>query len=840
MNATRMRLSALTRIALAGCGLAVATPPAAFAQGMMEEVVVTARQREESITDVPATITAFSAETIEAAGIQRAEDFISLTPGVTMVDTAEVGDTQVSIRGINGARDGEANFAFIVDGVLYTNPSAFNREFADLQQIEVLKGPQGAIYGRSASSGAIIVTTKAPTNEIDGDFKVSAGSQNTYYVSASGGGPLVQDELFGRVHVDYRTTDGFYKNTFLREDNVDDLENYNVSGKLTWQPRDDLTVDFRGHYGEVDAAAIGFNANFNFAGIPAGTIPGGVPLNADVNNHQFVFQPNIDPSNEQEAMDFSVKFDWDLDFANLTGWFLYSDIEQSFLADGTSGAFGFFATEPSCIASTTALFNQGVTLPAPQFLGPGPAFPASFFGPYTPTTCDGYQYQVRDQDDRSFEFRLTSKSDQRLRWQVGFYYLDLDREVGVGQLVDDGRTSLPQSLVNPLTEALVHDEFNTEVWAVFGNVQYDVTDDVEVGLALRYDREDREASSLVPGPNVQRSTFIDYTVAAFGCEDGMAGSPLNPAFVSCAGGVATTSNTIPDRTDVWDEIQPKVDLSWDATDDLTLFASWGRGFKSGGFNNLGSSATVNLFFNNPAVNAGLSISDSFEKETSDAFEVGFKAALIDGRLRVEGAVFHTMIEDMQFFNFFVGPFGLLRVVSNIDEVSITGGEFAADLAVTENLNTYFGFGLVNGVIDKNNNRPYTEGNEVPYAPEYTLNFGTQYVLPAFHMGADLLLRADYNIVGPTWFSTPQAGDFTPGLFSGLLGPMEHRLSRRDAYGILNVRAGLEKNGIGLYAFVRNLMDKEYLEEVIPAPEFGGSFIHPGNQRAWGFELSYQF
>ena len=101
-------------------------PSVAMAQ--LEEVVVTARARTESLQDVPATVTAFTEGQIENMGIARAEDFVYMTPGVTFVNSVEVGDSQLAIRGINGARDAEANFAFIVDGVLYTNPSAFNRE----------------------------------------------------------------------------------------------------------------------------------------------------------------------------------------------------------------------------------------------------------------------------------------------------------------------------------------------------------------------------------------------------------------------------------------------------------------------------------------------------------------------------------------------------------------------------------------------------------------------------------------------------------------------------------------------------------------------------------------
>lgn len=850
----KRKLSQLLSVAiLVGLPLASTTMNVG-AQGVTEEVVVTARQREESITDVPASITAFSAETIERAGIQRAEDFISLTPGVTMVDSAEVGDTQVSIRGINGARDGEANFAFIVDGILHTNPSAFNREFADLRQIEILKGPQGALYGRSAASGAVIVTTNDPSNEFSGEFKASAGSQESYLVSGAVSGPLIQDQLFGRIHFDYRETEGFFKNSFLGNSKiVDDFENWNINGRILWEPTEDLSVDMKGHYGEVDAAAISFNAAF---AIPVfGFIPPGQPLFADVNAHQFAFQANRDPSNDQESKDFSIKIDYDMDWATITSWFLYSDIEQAFLADGTSGAFLFFAAEPSCVSSTAAVFDQGVRLPPPQVLARSSTDPSTFLGPYTPTTCDGYQYQERNQEDFSFEFRLSSRGDQRLRWQVGMYYLDLEREVGVAQLVDDGRASLPESLLNPLTEALVHDEFNTEVWAGFANMQFDVTENFEAAVAIRYDRESREAESLVPPPSQQRSQFIDYTSAGNAfftgagavCEDGIAGSPLNPAFVNFSAGSGAScpiSNSIAGRDEVFDEFQPKISLRWDVTDDFTAFASWGRGFKSGGFNNLGSQSTIDLFFNNAQVNAGLSISDQFEKETSDAFEIGFKSTLGGGRVSLEGAVFHTMVDDMQFFNFFVGPFGLLRVVSNIDEVSITGFELAGRIDLTDQIDIFGGISWLDGEIDKNRNRPYTEGNEIPYAPEYTLNLGAEFVEPNAIMGADLVIRGDYSVVGPTWFSTVQANQ-TNGLFTNLplatsFGPNDFTLSERESYGIINLRGGLEKGNWGAHLFVRNLLNEEYLEEVIPAPEFGGSFIHPGNRRAWGAEVSYSF
>lgn len=144
--------------------------------GLQEVVVTTARQRAEVLLDVPATVDAFTAKDIKAAGIERPQDFIALTPGLSQVQTAEIGDIQVNIRGINTGRDTETNFALVIDGVLQTNPAALNQELNSISQIEVLKGPQGAVYGRNAVAGAIILSTRKPTDEFELDVGAGAGS----------------------------------------------------------------------------------------------------------------------------------------------------------------------------------------------------------------------------------------------------------------------------------------------------------------------------------------------------------------------------------------------------------------------------------------------------------------------------------------------------------------------------------------------------------------------------------------------------------------------------------------------------------------------------------------
>ena len=657
-------------------------PSAAMAQ--LEEVVVTARARTESLQDVPATVTAFTEGQIENMGIARAEDFVYMTPGVTFVNSVEVGDSQLAIRGINGARDAEANFAFIVDGVLYTNPSAFNREYPDLAQIEILKGPQGALYGRSAAAGAVIMSTKRPTQEREGSIKVGAAEHGTFYGSATIAGPL-GDDVAGRLTVTSRKTDGFLENVYLNDDVVNDYEETAVSARIVFDPTDTLSIDTKLRYSEVSAASIAFNAAFElpfFVGALAGLQDFGVDNTAasiDVNEFEWVYSPNVDPENEQETLEFSVKIDKQLDAGTLTAWALFSDQEQYFLADGTSGAFGFYDNLDHCqqTAADRSLFlGDNTPMQAPTFNLDGTAA-GRFLPPYSPTTCDGYQYQERNQRDLSFQLQYTSDSDQRLRWQAGMYFLHIDRRVGVAQLEDDNRAQLPRSFVNELTDALVLDDFETTVLSGFGSINYDMTDRMELSFALRYDIEDRKVKNAVPSPaDGAVSTRIDYCGNFFegGCTlNGapLGGTPWNPAFIDLDTGAV--SSRVADRSEEFDAIQPKVSLTYDVSENTTVFGSWGVGFKTGGFNNLGGTEIISLFLVNPD---GLPVAppEIYEEETSSSFEVGFRSTLLDGNLQLNAAAYHTEVDDMQFFEFYVGPFGLLRTVEGIDEVTIQGFE----------------------------------------------------------------------------------------------------------------------------------------------------------------------
>jgi iron complex outermembrane receptor protein len=831
------------------------------ASAQLEEVVVTARARAESLQDVPATVTAFTAGQIANMGVERAEDFIYMTPGVTFVNTVEVGDSSLSIRGINGARDAETNFAFIVDGVLYTNPSAFNREYPDLAQIEVLKGPQGALYGRSAAAGAVIMSTKRPTQEFEGSVKVGAAEYGTVYGTATIAGSLGSDTA-GRLTLTHRATDGFLENVYLNDDVVNDYSETAMSARIVMDPTDTLSIDAKLRYSEVSAASIAFNAAYEvpiFVGALAGLTGFGVDNTAasiDVNDFEFVYSPNVDPENEQETVEFSVKVDKQFDSGTMTAWALYSDQDQYFLADGTSGAFGFYDNLSHCQESAAArslFLGDNTPMQQPTFNLDGTAA-GRFLPPYSPTTCDGYQYQERNQRDISFQLQWTSNADQRLRWQAGMYFLNIDRRVGVAQLEDNGSGQLPRSFVNQFTDALVLDDFETTVLSGFGSINYDITDRMELSVALRYDVEDREVTNAVPSPaDGYVSTRINYCGAFFegGCTlNGapLGGTPWNPAFIDLETGAV--SARVDKRSEEFDALQPKISLSYDLSDNTTLFGSWGVGFKTGGFNNLGGTEIISLFLVNPD---GLPVAppEIYEEETSSSFEVGFRSTLLDGNLQLNAAAFHTEVDDMQFFEFYVGPFGLLRTVESIDEVTIQGFEVGASWQMTDGLRVDAGYSTIDGEIDAMTVRPYVAGNDVPNAAEFTANLALTWDQNIGNL--NLMARIEYayqgdisyHVVQGSDLDVPKSYDFeglpyeVPAMLFGGIGTSFSK-TKVDGYGITNLRVGIGGERWRVTAFARNLFDEEYIAEVIMAPEFGGAFVTPGAYRTAGVEVQWDF
>lgn len=848
------------------CGLAAApllmTPPVTQAAdpslGQLEEIVVTARQREERIQDVPVTITAFTHTEITDAGISRPQDFIALTSGVSVVHAAEAGDMQVNIRGINTGRDAETNFALVVDGVLQTNSMALNRELIGVAQIEILKGPQGAVYGRNAVAGAMIITTRKPDSALDGEVKAGYGTDGTYNASIYVGGPVAG--LRGSVQAYTTHTDGQFRNSLLGcDDCVDYFEESGGEGRLLFGLAGG-DVDFKAKYSRMESGAINFNASIALKDVAEAS--GFGALNEDPNHHAFVYLNNIKPENEQENVNLSLKGDWDVRPGTLTSYVAFNDQTNYFLTDGASGAFYLYALDPVCQASFAERAGRTPVPPPFNYGNPPPDMFSSFLPPYGPTTCDGYQYQQRDQKDASIEVRLTSPGDQRLRWLGGLYFANIDRQVVVSQGADLNQGTLAKAFIpaggpNP-TDLLYDDDFNSKVYAVFGQLAYDLSDGLELALALRYDYEDRSVDNNVPVCTDINTTDCRAQTPGFGAIWYPAGSGqpyINPAY-TVDETFATTG--IPSRSKSYSQLQPKLSASWKVTEDFNAYASYGYGFRSGGFNSSGSAATIAFAYGlagftplclgasytppscDPSSALNITdVRDDYTKEVSKAAEIGFKSFLGNRTISLNGAVFYTKVDDMQFFNFFAGPFGLLRAVTNLDEVTLQGFELDTQVNFGEYFSVHGGFGYTDSSIDRYNGRPYTKNNKVPYAPEYTGNLGAEFKYPVSD-GLRLLVRLDANFVGETWFH-PVQDERLPNLFTYFnFGQGDFARQKRDPYQSLNARVGVEGDRWSVTGWGKNVTDENYLQEIIPAPEFGGSFIHDSPGAAWGVDVSYRF
>jgi len=729
---------------------------------------VVARRRSEDLQDVPIAVTAFTASDIESAGITRPQDFISLTPNVSMVDTANIGDTQVSIRGQVSTRDAESTFAYVVDGVLITNPNGFNGELYDIEQIEILKGPQGALYGRNAVAGAIIVSTQRPTEEFEASVKGTLGEDNLKKGQLMVSGPLIDGELYGRLDGFYGKSDGQFKNTFTGDDDkVNYSEEEAVRGRLIWEPNERLSVDAIASYREVKGGAINFNVVF---ALPvAAEVVGNPDLYLDVNDQNFEYIFNVPSENKQETTFFSLKTDYQMESTTLTVTAAYDDMKEYLISDGTSAAFGGYSlgAEASQTACTDTYNSFDASLLQSPFYAVQNGLPPGTYDPaigglngllpaYSPTTCDGYQYQQRDQKSSSIEARLSSDEEGKLRWLAGLYYADIQRTVAVGYGADLGLgfrrdIYIPPNGPNP-TDQLFWDKFKTKVYAAFGQIEMDVGDKGELALAMRYDEEDRSVDNKVP--NVLNAQIFGQFGRA----------PINPAFDGSG------TDTIPNRDHAYSKFQPKVSYTYEFTDNLHAYASYGVGFRSGGFHSLGSEARVNGAFGRSPT-APEHVLDHYDKETTEPYELGLKSQWLDNRLRVNAATFYTEVDDYQFFNFFAGPFGLLRVVTNIDKVEIYGAEIDFAYALNNYLTISGGYGAISTEIKQNANRPYTEGNDIPYAPDGSGALSLDFSMPVFG-DLEWMTRLDWEYVGETWFHSVQE-DTTVNFFTDL----------SDVYGV---------------------------------------------------------
>jgi iron complex outermembrane receptor protein len=636
------------------CLLSLPMPAPAQTPEALDEVVVTARKRDESLHDVPVSVNAFSAAEIESAGIERPQDFIALTPNVTLVQTQNQGTSFITVRGISQARNSEPSVAVLIDGVLLANPSQFNQELFDIDHIEVLKGPQGALYGRNAIGGAIIIRTREPGDELAGKLQVGYDSGPGYKVRGSFGGPVGESKtLKFQASGSYFKTDGYIDNTFLHEE-ADPFRDASGRLKLLWEPNDAFRADLRLSYSQVHTQALYFN------------------ITESVNDTSLPVRVNNRGEDERNLYGASLKLDFTTPLGTLTSISAFDHLDELLTGD----QFNFLPIAESVLLQ---------------------------FG------ADQAQHQWLDVDAYSQELRLASASDARLRWIVGGYFIATDRFISTGNVFDFGTGVVPRVKRTPLPFfnpqfTFLADSQDNQAWAVFGDLSYDLTEQLEADVSLRYDRDDRENTTETP------AQFLPTPLAS-------------PGQV---------------RRKSWDDLQPKATLRYRPSDLWTFYGGYSRGFRSGGFNQTGVGA------------AGIAgIDDLFDQETADTIEAGVKGLLADRRVNVGLSLYHTTAKGSYFFVF--DPVTSTQNLGNLGKVEYRGLEFETSARAAEGLDVYLRLGLTHSEIKESTRAASDVGNQAPLVSKYTGNVGIQYRHALAGGGLHGVLRADYERIGPTYW-----------------------------------------------------------------------------------------
>ncbi|MEM1263785.1 MAG: TonB-dependent receptor [Pseudomonadota bacterium] len=639
--------------------------------GRLDEIVVTARRRDESALEAPLAVTVFNAEMIRDAGIQRVEDMIQLTPNVTIATSQGIGTNFVSIRGVTQVRNGESPVATIVDGVLQFSTLQFRQELFDIDSIEVVKGPQGAIYGRNATGGAIVINTRRPTNDSYGYVQLGVGNGDEYQIQGSYGGALVEDRWFGQISANYIDREGYLDN-ITRGEKADRFEDTTVRGRLIFEPGDSFSADLRASVQAHKGRGIGFQFQGinigpdNITATGFGTDTGPV----DANNVLPVRDNNVD-FGERDMIDLAAKLEWQIGPGTLVSTTSWTDIEEW----SDSDQFPY----------TNARSD-----------------PAVFF-------FDGTQTGFFELEAIQQELRYSVESD-RTRWEVGAYYLDWNRFVSLSTGTDTGQgiirlegrpTTDPR---NPTTSFLADDNNNTSI-AFFGSYDVELTEQLDLSLALRYDEEER----------VQDVSPLQFPAGQPGARN----------------------------EETFDKWQPKVTFRYQPTDTSNVYLTWGEGFRSGQFNQNGVGAA--------AAGIGLiGVSDVVQSEESESIELGYKSLFLDDRLQLNAAVFSTDVENQQFFSF-IGAISA-QILTTIDEVSLFGGEVDVQYLVNDALTIYGAYGFTDSEIDAYALDTTAVGNDAPYVAENTLNLGFQYEQPITDT-MELFVRTDYERRGEQFWDT---------------------------------------------------------------------------------------
>lgn len=587
------------------------------------EIVVTARKREENLIDVPIAITAVTSEQLDRANVDDVSDLAQQTPGLSFrqgfgrTGGGQGGDgpSRPSIRGMSNIL-GAANAAFFVDGI-YVSGNITSYQLDNLERVEVIKGPQSALFGRQTFAGAVNFVTRRPRNEIDGKVKLTYGQYD--HIEASGyiSGALIEDRLLFEVNARSYNFGGDYFNADNGKRDLGDQQTRSIGGKLIWSPSNSFEAVLNVGYAEDRDKGFpiqlqGSTANNCFLPQITGTtvVPGfgTVPVARGRTTGYFC--------GEIETPDF---FAYNIDEIEARG---FKGLKRDALRSNLKLEYTF--DNDWSIASITA-YNSSVNQQAydnTYQVIPSPAFPLSGFAP----TISGSRVK-----DFSEEFRILTPRDARVRALFGAYYYQ----------EDDGFRTNHNYQRN--ATYLIDTEDGVRNKSVFGLLEFDVTDRLTLTAEARY----------------QDEKIIGTTEAS------------TAAATTPVGVLLPTTQT---RFAKFDAFLPRFTARYALTDDWNVYGSAAKGNKPGGFNDLPTNARPQdiAFF----LSEGL---DTFDEESAWSYELGTKGSFLDKRAYFNVSAFYVDWKRQQLtrseaYVTTAGPAANAAFIQNAGESEIKGLE----------------------------------------------------------------------------------------------------------------------------------------------------------------------
>jgi iron complex outermembrane receptor protein len=852
---------------LALLSLLICTTPASVAiaqesELVLEEIVVTARKREESLQDTPISIAAFTGVELERQHIDRLDGIARQTPNLVFNTGTFTSGTNASasvwIRGI-----GQVDFTlttepgvgvYIDDAYVGTSIGSV-LDLVDIERVEVLRGPQGTLFGRNTIGGAISVTSKLPDDQFRSDVKVTTGSYDRIDARASINGPLT-DTLFANFAAATFNRDGFVDTpNAASSGKLGDIGRDVFRGALRFVPNDRFEANLTGDYSRARENSFPHVRIANYLGasladiaarrdptnpayrpppLPVGRAPSFVDLHNILVNIPFVpygYQPvyiappTIVPNpvfgQPSVGPDDLVDIEHD-DLVNPSFMDFATETDVWGLAFNWSYDFGW-----SSLKSITSYREIE-------------AHTAFDYGSVPVQTVKGQTVNDMDAEQFTQEFQLTGEAiDSRLNWLLGFYYFQLE---GL-DLNDVEFTS-----VRLLSGSKVDDDST----AGFAQVSFDITDRLSVTGGLRYTDEskkfiiDDECHELPKGP----ATLMDGTVVT--C------TPLqtiidpkftNPAFLTTINApvfpfsqdpnarlcclpitnaqgniVGLIPGTVPGFQVVprgtselsFSEWTPMASVAYQWTDDLMTYLSYSEGFKSGGF-------VQRVFPPKSEV-------PSFEPETATVYEVGFKWTGLEGRMRVNAAAFHTEYEDLHVQ---VND-GIAPVTRNAAAAEIDGFELEVTALPGAGWLVEAGVGYLDAgytELDPSENfvtdiREITLDSELAYTPEWSTHLGLQYSHRLGSAGGTLIGRVDWS--------------YRSEIFLDALNFPEMEQGALHLVDVALTYVSPQENW-ELSAFGKNVTDERYLVSgSANGLSQGRATAQVGRPDEWGLSFTYRF